>query len=193
MSCAGERQRGSLQIERNQTRGGGRGGAAGSECKLKLARAGLIAAAVGFPITAETTVPEKLKHLSAHPAAVAQLSETFLSQGSPSGQQSAGMAEADIPGIFVLAITPATGSIATEKATRATKMTRKVCMAVVTPICQRCRGSNDGIVTARGLTSFKGDRAGQRAVASRKAASGAWTPEYLPVDMPSLYLAWSGC
>ncbi|MGC1180458.1 MAG: hypothetical protein WA884_15900 [Methyloceanibacter sp.] len=79
--------------------------------------------------TLETVMPEKLKHLSAHPALDPQSSAVFFSQAFVCGQQSNGMPVADMPAASARTIPPSTGSIATDKATTATKMARQVLMA----------------------------------------------------------------
>jgi hypothetical protein len=76
-----------------------------------------------------TKMPEKLKHLSAHPAVDPQSSAVFFSQGFVCGQQSDGMAVADMPAAVARTVPPATGSTAIAKATIATKMARKVLTA----------------------------------------------------------------
>jgi hypothetical protein len=87
------------------------------------------AAGVSLTTALGAIVPEKLKHLSAHPAMDAQSLDDFFSQGLAWGQQSTGMALRDMPVASARAIPPATGSIATDIAMRATKMARKVLMA----------------------------------------------------------------
>jgi hypothetical protein len=76
-----------------------------------------------------TRAPGTLKHLSAHPETGPQSPDPPLSQDAPCGQQSACIAESDICGEAACAMPPATGSMATESATTATKMARMVLIA----------------------------------------------------------------
>ena len=73
--------------------------------------------------------PVRLKHLSAHPEIDPQLPVELLAQDVPCGQQSDCVAERDACGETVRAKAPATGSMATESATTATRMARIVLMA----------------------------------------------------------------
>lgn len=75
------------------------------------------------------TAPDTPAHLSMHPAKEPQSCMGF-SQGWPSGQQSAGAAPSDTP-VAALARPkpPARGSMATAKATKETRIVRKMLMA----------------------------------------------------------------
>lgn len=101
--------------------------AEGKVCAMSanFARAGVSDVAATGP----TTAAEKLKHFSAQPAKEPQSLAPFFSQGLPCAQQSGCAAVIAIPGDLATTISPATGSIATDIATRATKMVRKVLMA----------------------------------------------------------------
>jgi hypothetical protein len=76
-----------------------------------------------------TTALRTLKHLRAHPETDPQSPDPRLSQTFPCGQQSTCMAESDVCGEAARAISPATGSMAMESATTATKMARRMLMA----------------------------------------------------------------
>ena len=74
-------------------------------------------------------VAEKLEHLSAHPASFAQPPLACVSQGCPCGQQSEGTAT-DVSVAKARALAPATGSMATERAVKATIMARTMLMVL---------------------------------------------------------------
>jgi hypothetical protein len=72
------------------------------------------------------TAVDTLKHFSAQPAMDPQLLD--LSQGWPCAQQSGCAAVIDVAASLAAVIPPGAGSIATDIATRVTKMARKVHM-----------------------------------------------------------------
>jgi hypothetical protein len=74
------------------------------------------------------TPVDALKHFSAQPATDPQSLGPLL-QGLPCGQQSGGAAVTDAAAKLAVSIPPGSGSMATDIATRATKMTRNVLMA----------------------------------------------------------------
>ena len=87
------------------------------------------ASAGGVMAVGPTMAAEKLKHLSAQPAKEPQSLVPFCSQGLPWVQQSGCDAVNAKPGDVATTMPPATGSRATDIATRATKMVRSVLMA----------------------------------------------------------------
>ena len=140
--------RGGTTLMRVQTRGGGRGGLSDEELKLWITSAD-VSVGNSVRLTAEgpTTAPEKLKHLSAHPAIEPQSLVVLLSQGLPCGQQSTCAAPNAASVDMARATLPATGSMATDSAMSATRMARPMFISArssgLAPL-----GSSDAIVSA---------------------------------------------
>ena len=91
------------------------------------------------------TAPDMPEHLSMHPAMEPQSCIVF-SHGWPLGQQSAGGALSDIP-VAALASTkpPARGSMATARATKETRIARKLLMASTIGVSPKtCSGQATG-------------------------------------------------
>lgn len=89
------------------------------------------------------TAVDRLKHFSAQPATEPQSLGPFL-QGLLCAQQSGGAAIIDAAATLVVSIPPGSGSMATDIATRATKMARKVFMPGLSSICEPNRGQVTG-------------------------------------------------
>lgn len=120
----------------------------GLEWRVKLANTGASSAAgAGLTTAPETTAPEKLKHLNAQPAIEPQPSG-FFSQGLPFGQQSACCAAKATPCVMENAIPPASGTLATEKAIKATRMTRILSMSLTSYPYKQPRSSHGPVTTA---------------------------------------------
>ena len=115
---------------RIQTRGGGKGGLSDRDGTLLTKTTGCSEADIASTdADGLMGVPERLKHLRAHPDTDPQSPDPCLSQTFPCGQQSACTAERDVSGEAARATAPATGSMATESATTVTKMARRMLMA----------------------------------------------------------------
>jgi hypothetical protein len=132
-----------------QTRGGGRGGLSDVETKPWMARTDC-SSANGLDIAdaVVNTADDRLKHFSAQPATDPQSLCPFLSQGLLCAQQSGCAAVIDTAGSLAAVVPPGTGSIATDIATRATKMARKVLMAWLQHYPRLQSGSSDGVMSS---------------------------------------------
>jgi hypothetical protein len=101
--------------------------AEGKVCAMSANLANAGAGGVTAAGTAKAT--ETLKHFSAQPAKEPQSLVLFCWQGCPCAQQSDCIAVKATSGALATTMPPATGSMATDIATRTTKMVRKVLMA----------------------------------------------------------------
>jgi hypothetical protein len=101
-----------------------------AEGKVCAMSANFADAGAGSVIAAgRTRAAETLKHFSAQPAREPQSLVLFCWQGCPCAQQSDCAAVKTTSGDLATTMPPATGSMATDIATRTTKMVRNVLMA----------------------------------------------------------------
>lgn len=106
-----------------QTRGGGSGGLTDGDLTISAKRIDCCKGdGTSVRPDGATVEAEKLEHLSMHPAIAPQLWDICFSHSLPWGQQSDCEATSVVPDGTARAMAPATGSMATERPTKATRM-----------------------------------------------------------------------